>query len=195
MAAFSASAGVEVIYWTVSNLASDFIPSLYSMIGIRDSDGTILDYNTPSESNVGVRETGGSVTVPPGTYTITGFTQVLSGGVFDVGTRTVIVKSNRPSNWSWQSYIASGSPINISANEWNDFCAKINEFRIYSGVSEYSFTWVYSGMNMSANIINQAWNAINGIDGSGTLPSKAVSGGEIKASFFYQLQDALNQIK
>lgn len=100
----------------------------------------------------------------------------------------------RPGNWYWTSTVSSGSPISISAIEWNSFCARINAFRSYRGLSNYSFTTVYSGTAISAVIVNQARTAINSISGHGTLPSAAVQGGAVTASFFNGLRDALNAV-
>lgn len=100
----------------------------------------------------------------------------------------------RPDDWYWDSTIASGYEINLTADEWNAFCDRINEFRVYDGLDEYDFTRVYSGDEISAAICNEAWYAINAITGHGTMPSKAVSGGALYASFFTGLRDALNSV-
>ena len=101
---------------------------------------------------------------------------------------------DRPDDWSWWSTVSSGSPIAITAREWNAFCTRINEFREYAELSSYSFTSVSKGTPISATIVNQARSAISGISGHGTLPSAAVSGGKITATFFNRLASALNSI-
>lgn len=100
----------------------------------------------------------------------------------------------RPWDWAWYSTIVSGGTIGLSALEWNDFCDRINEFRVYDGLSEYNFTTVSQGTTISASIVNQARTAISAISGHGTLPSAAVSGGAFTASFFNGLKDALNAV-
>lgn len=100
--------------------------------------------------------------------------------------------ASRPANWSWWSAIYSGGPCRISAGEWNAFCARINEFRSYMGLSDYWFTTVYSGGLIYADLVNQAWTAISQM--SGYLPAQAVSGGQVSASFFNGLAAALNSI-
>lgn len=103
---------------------------------------------------------------------------------------------DRPDDWEWTSTIESGAAIEISALEWNLFCDRINEFRVYQELKEYSFTTVVSGQVISAAVVNQAISAISAISGHGTLPSQAVSGvTKITARFFHQLKDALNAIK
>lgn len=100
----------------------------------------------------------------------------------------------RPSNWYWTSTVSSGAKIALSATEWNNFCTRINAFRSYKNLSNYSFTTVYSGTAISAAIVNQARTAISGISGHGTLPTAAVQGGAVTASFFNGLQNALNAV-
>lgn len=147
----------------------------------------------------------------PWTHTIQGDTGsgTTSGG--DGTTRTVnvniypesyctvqVIATNiaveRPNDWSWWSTIRSGAAIAITASEWNAFTTRINEFREYTGLSSYSFTTVSSGTPISYWIVNQARTAISEISGHGSLPSAAVSGGKIYASFFNSLASALNSI-
>lgn len=110
------------------------------------------------------------------------------------GSLTTTAAATRPSNWAWTSTIASGESVKISATEWNNFCTRINAFRTYKGLSRYSFTSVSKGTKISATIANQARTAIDAISGHGTLPSAAVSGGKMYASFFTKLASALNAI-
>ena len=119
----------------------------------------------------------------------------LGGSSITDGKRFVtLAKNARPTNWSWLSTIEKGKPIMITAVEWNDFCTCINKFRTYKGLTTYNFTTVSNGTPISATIVNQAHTAINSITGHGTLPSTAVSGGAITASFFNTLKNALNAI-
>lgn len=98
-------------------------------------------------------------------------------------------------NWTWSSVVSPRHPINISALDWNNFCTRINQFRAYKGLGGYSFTTVYPGTPISANIYMQAWNAINSISDHGTMPPTAISGTTtITAYHFTQLRDALNVI-
>lgn len=127
-----------------------------------------------------------------------GTTSVINNNIYPTSNCTIQIMATaigtRPDDWSWDSTIESGSAITITAVEWNNFCARINEFREYAGLSSYSFTTVRSGTTISATIVNQARTAISEISGHGTLPSAAVSGGVINASFFNTLVSALNSI-
>lgn len=101
----------------------------------------------------------------------------------------------RPLDWSWGSIIEPDSKIEITADNWNDFCSRINEFRNYKDLTAFSFTTVISGTAMTAVICNEPWNAINSISGRGSMPNAAVKGNPITASFFNGLKDALNAIE
>ena len=109
--------------------------------------------------------------------------------------RTQSVSIPRPNNWSWNSNVSSGNQIRISANEWNSFCSRINAFRQYKGMGNYSFSNVSSGSQIYASTVNQARSAIGEISGSGGLPSNVQSGSIITAYFFNQLRNALNAIQ
>lgn len=108
--------------------------------------------------------------------------------------KTLAKPNPRPSNWSWVSTVSAGATIALTATEWGNFCSRINEFRTYKGLSGYPFSSVSPGDIISAAIVNEARSAINGMSGHGTLPSAAVPGGEITASFFDSLKNALNAI-
>ena len=101
----------------------------------------------------------------------------------------------RPSNWNWWSSIYSGGFIQISASEWNAFCDKINEFRDYDGLSYYRFSYVRSGDDIAANVVNEAVDAIGSIRSAWGVPSRVYRGDVITADFFMRLQDALNSIR
>lgn len=103
-------------------------------------------------------------------------------------------EAQRPWNWAWWSTIKQGGKIGLSAGEWNEFTNRINEFRLYQGLSEYDFTHVSRGDPISASVVNEAYYAIRSISGHGSLPSAARSGNPITASFFIDLQYALNDI-
>lgn len=101
--------------------------------------------------------------------------------------------TTRPPNWAWISTIAVGSPINISASEWNSFCTRINAFRAYKSQSAAAFTTVSSGQAMFTPVV-QAYNAISSIPGRGEMPPAPTVGGAVTAYLFNQMRIALNAI-
>lgn len=98
----------------------------------------------------------------------------------------------RPNNWQWWSTIRKSYEIRISANEWNAFCDRINDFRDYVGLSYRNFATVYSGTKISASIVNQARSAI--ADMTSRAPHAVYAGDTITADFFLDLGDALNSV-
>lgn len=139
-----------------------------------------LPGNTEYTVNVGLVSSGNIVDVYLGSQT------------FTTGGGGPGPSNPRPDNWSWWSAIYSGGLINLSANEWNAFCRRINEFRAYRGLSVYSFIQAYSGTPIYAHMANQARDAI--WDMNYYVPDRVSSGEPIAASFFLGLQRALNDI-
>lgn len=192
--------------WQITGLGNPFNTSYYISAGI-----TIYRFTTEASSVSGTVDNVSAtsnrtlystpernVSYTSGTYTFYAWARAANGTYYPAGSSTVTVTvpaSTRPTNWYWNSAISSGRTVNIGASEWNNFCSRINDFRVYKGLSEYSFTTARSGRTeISASICNEAWYAINGISGHGTMPSRAVSGGPMYASFFNNLQSALNSI-
>lgn len=100
----------------------------------------------------------------------------------------------RPDDWYWYSTIASGNEIKLSAVEWNDFCSRINEFRVYKELPEYGlFQTVSSGDPISASTVNHAVYAIGNMDGT-AMNYEVLSGDPISASVFIGLQAVLNSL-
>jgi len=102
--------------------------------------------------------------------------------------------SERPLNWSWYTSKTSGTNFNITATEWNAFCGRINEFRVYKGLSNYSFTSAVSGNNAQASQINQARTAINAMSPPTSVPSSVSGGGNCLPSTVNGLRDSLNSV-
>ena len=106
--------------------------------------------------------------------------------------------SVRPSEWIWPG-IAIGSSIPtydgnlapVTADDWNSFCFRINEFRLYKAMTEYAFNPVSQGEGLSAAPVRQAISAISGISGAGSTPTAIEP---LKASFWLQLASALNAV-
>lgn len=116
------------------------------------------------------------------------------GSSSGVTTSETTLKS-RPSNFSWHTAKISGEPFNCTANEWNDFLGRINEFRQYKGLSTYgSFTIAVTGDYALATQINQARTAINDMSPPTAAPSSVSSGGICLASTLNGLRDSLNSI-
>lgn len=115
----------------------------------------------------------------------------------DIGSASI--KTSSISDWTGFDYISSETTMTISgstiyvmsANLWNGFTTRINEFRDYFGLPDYSFTTVYKDTNCSASIINEAINAINAL---GFSQSTVSSGTNISASIFLTMKNNLNSL-
>ena len=104
-------------------------------------------------------------------------------------------EAERPKDWYWWSDVSSGAEIDISAEEWNAFTARIDEFRVYDGVGEYgNYVKVSGGTEISKTIVNRARAAMIPLDKTVSLPSAVESGDTITAKFFNDLKDALNSV-
>jgi hypothetical protein len=105
----------------------------------------------------------------------------------------------RPVNFTWTYSKVSGQDYNLTGTEWNNFCSKINEFRVYKALTEVTFTPWVSG-DYPATCFNQAVNALNGLSAyfatGKTIPAAVRSGyvDSIKAGYFTQMSEALNSI-
>lgn len=113
--------------------------------------------------------------------------------------------SSRPQNWKWTTNVGIGAEVRFSngtlqpltAEEWNGFTARVNEFRAYKGLSQYSFTTVQKGTEFTVAIYNEAVKAIKEIAGYGTYLSVAVAGvTNVLSSYLYtSLETELNAIQ
>ena len=116
--------------------------------------------------------------------------------------------ATRPLNWSWTTATDGNGAKLLTANysmlasEWYSFQQRINEFRLYRGLTAYqfyttdqsqsSFTIPTSGMDFKAYHMNQAINAINSLSTTG-ISSKS-AGDDIRASDLNTLRTRINSI-
>jgi hypothetical protein len=131
-----------------------------------------------------------------------------SGGIGYSASLFITTGGGRPNNWAWSYNISSGQNVYqingkdiiiMPATEWNNFTTRINQFRVYKGLSNYAFTTVSSGTTFTRTIINEALTAIRNMSthftGGNAVPSNRIVGQEILvASYYQQMRDALNSI-
>ena len=104
-------------------------------------------------------------------------------------------KKARPDSWAWHTVKVAGQPIALTAQEWNSFCIKINQFRQYKSLSNYTFSTATTGSVITASIVNQAVIAISAMSPSTPTPATATAGQTaITASFFNTLSSSLNSL-
>lgn len=102
------------------------------------------------------------------------------------------VKNNmaRPINWEWYTPKTTGQLFSLTANEWNTFTARINQFRTYKGLSSYPFTSAVSGGLVYFYLFNEARAAIDSMASTGL--GTVSSGTTILASSLNILRNTLN---
>ena len=207
MATLNLYGDIECFGWYISGLGKEFSSengyveagiTRYQFTQSTSSISGIVDSITAPDTN-DINETDLQyVSYSPGTYTFWGYTLAKNGTYYPAGKATVTVDSDapaRPDDWAWWSVIQTGAEVKISAYEWENFCNRINEFRLYCGLPEYgAFVDVTPGVTeISYDVVKHAVWAINAMN----PPIKATatsSGSPIYASFFNRLRDALNSI-
>lgn len=112
-----------------------------------------------------------------------------------VDSETIQLGYARPDEWTaWYKY--SGNNFDITASEWNDFCARINLFRRYKSpnLGNASFTSAVRGNNFRATQFNQAVGAIRDMSPRTYPPSEKSTGNNVIASDINLLQISLNSV-
>lgn len=172
-----------------------------------DADGSLIEQVVTSSTKGALIEnvTSGSVStsfsssnypnLKQGWYYVANVHIVYDGIRHELGKSIRFGLYERPENWEWESTVQKDALIRIRGEEWNNFTSRINEFRLYSGMEEATFTDAIGGVTkIGATICNQAYDAIYYIEYRGALPTKAVKNTPISASFFNKLMTALNAI-
>jgi hypothetical protein len=75
----------------------------------------------------------------------------------------------RPQDWLWTTLSPTATTYTfgklranlVSADEWNSFCEKINQFRTYKNLPTASFTTAVTNSDFTSSIYEQARTAIN----------------------------------
>lgn len=106
---------------------------------------------------------------------------------------TLEEENTRPDDWVW-TYVRVGQNMSFPASEWNDFTARINEFRAYKSKSAYSFTTARAGTDINSSIVGQAVTAINDMSPPTRASSAVVGVTDYNTAYFNSLARALNSI-
>ena len=96
--------------------------------------------------------------------------------------------------WEWWSNVLQGQPFMVSRDEWLAFQNKINTIRAENGLSNYVFTtsttYVSTGKDMTASLMNECINAINPMM-VGSMATVSI-GQEISSTFMIGIKNNLN---
>lgn len=119
---------------------------------------------------------------------------------------TTLALNPRPSNFSWTTTKTSLQDFDLTATEWNGLQDRINGFRLYKGLSEYTinsygaytgttaFTRGSTGQDFMYYQFNQAVNSINDMTPPILPPTTKSSGNSVYASYLNDLVTSLNSI-
>lgn len=99
-----------------------------------------------------------------------------------------------PSTFNWTYTKTSGGTYNLTAQEWNALCSRINQWRQYKGLSSLVFDTALSGDTFYASQFNAARNGIVTMSPSVTVPASRASGDSVTASALNGLRDSINSI-
>jgi hypothetical protein len=110
-----------------------------------------------------------------------------------------VVLNPRPTNFTWVNTPVSGNAINLKASDVNNLRSKINEFRVYKGLSNYDFAYnAIVGNIIYASEFNEIRTALNALSayftGGNTVVSARSSGNNIAAADWLSLSNSLNSI-
>jgi hypothetical protein len=106
----------------------------------------------------------------------------------------------RPLDWSWGTLVSNNPTYSyggklranvVDAIEWINFCTRINEFRAYKNLSNYSFTSAITNESFTSSIFNEASLAISQM---ATVPNTVSTGEKGVNSKIMALSNALNGI-
>lgn len=142
---------------------------------------------------------------PQTSYTLYGSAQTSSGFWYPAGSWSFTTPpdpSTRPSDFQWQysqtvsQAFVPGTDANhaIHRDDWNNLTARINQFRVYKGMSAYSFTTAFYNMVITASVFNEARNAIVGMIPPNPPVGVKQSGDVVRAADISGLRYALNSI-
>ena len=221
MPSLSLVGGNKEFTWQITGLSSPFNSSYYVLAGVTINQFTQKsDHITGSVDEVSTDSSRTSNSTPTrtvswssaDTITLYGYNLALNGTYYPCGSATVVITdgggggggATRPDNWAW-SNIWSGAPLsNLTWTEWNGFCDRINQFRVYKGGTSYPFTRASGSVHLVPSgsatgltlrtAVNQAISAIGGISGHGYLPSQVTADTKITYSIFSTMASALNAV-
>ncbi len=109
----------------------------------------------------------------------------------------------RPAKFEWEnSIVVQGKDAIVYASDWNALTENINEVRAYrkgngytvSGNAQYTFTTAVENNYFTADIYNEAVNAIKEISGYGTYLSEVSKGDAVSADLLRDLASAINSV-
>lgn len=124
-------------------------------------------------------------------YNVYAYYTPLTGYLQSVTIGTSFTTSQKPTFY-WSTTVQSGQPFVIKATDWRTLCNTINTWRGIKGYSNYSFTYVNSGDQITADIFNEASNALRTITSAG--PNNVLRTEKCYAGYFTMFETAINNL-
>jgi hypothetical protein len=100
----------------------------------------------------------------------------------------------RPANFAWGITIQKGQKFYFPATEWTAFTARINEFRRYKSLTDFTFTAVDINDKFFYSIFNEAVTAISQMSPPTSPPSQVATGDKVSEVRLSGLVTSLNSI-
>ena len=110
---------------------------------------------------------------------------------------TLPVSGSRPANWAWESNIAAGVTVNVTAAEWNRYIDRLYAFAAYKNVSlpgSASDYYAVKGEMILAAEVNAVRSLLANLLPPTSPPAAVTKGQTITAAWFNGLKNSLNSI-
>ena len=115
----------------------------------------------------------------------------------EVSFSTLPASASRPANWAWESNIASGVTVNVTAAEWNRFIDRIYAFAAYKNVSmpgDPSYYYAVKDNVILAVEVNAVRSLLANLLPPTSPPGQVSRGQDITAAWFERMKTSLNSI-
>ena len=187
--------------WSLSDTDSY---ATYVYINLYSNDDMSSPVRKYTYSSGGASGTAVFENIAPGVYTIKAATDYNYGGILIqcvdstgadyTAVLEITAEGLRPENFYWTYKKVQNEDFNLTADEWNAFTEKVNEFRRYLGLTDRSFSKAAAGEPFYADMYNSAGEAIRESGDYGTYIPEVIPNQKITAYMLNALESELNAI-
>ena len=180
----STTVTVKMVGWGFDYTSSSYTkPNVRLMVG--DSSSGAISWTSAESGYTFTGLTGGE------TYTVKAYFDTPN---FEIFSKSITLPVGRPTNFAWTNTHGSGyACTTLTAAEWNELRAKVNEFRTYKGLSSATMTAATQGGTFTYTMFNQVRNAIYDMNTSG-CPATVSKGDSVIWGNIDKLRTCLNAI-
>lgn len=191
-------AGRIYCYITASDSGSGLRSSNTYYVEISNQNGTLYGngFYTTNRNVSFSSDRSGNTFVHNSYYRIRVTAYDNSGNSTVATTGQIQFKSQRPTDWNWHTSKIAGQDFKLTADEWNSFGKKVNQFRTYKDLGNYSFSTAIDGNDFTHVMYNQARSAIIAMPYNSTKHPiySVVKDEDVTAHKVNVLMNALNSI-